>query len=146
LTFAVLMLDIETGMDVERIIDDIKQLQGMFEARSKGTFSALRIISVNDVSMITRSMWQRQNTSVRILSLLHHTALLPRPQNNFLVAGHRSRAGPPPSAHVPGTGQQGDRMTFRRLAIPAEMADQRKAESTVVINCCNQAITLVDGS
>ena len=44
--------------------------------------------------------------------------LLPQPQNDVLVAGHRSCAGPPPSTHVPGTGQQGDRMTFRRLSTP----------------------------
>jgi len=35
-------------------------------------------------------------------------------------------------------------MTFRRLSIPAEMADQRKAKSTVVINCCKQALSLIE--
>jgi len=48
LTFAVLMLDIETGMDVERIIDDIEQLQEMFEAPD------IRPLSASDISAANR--------------------------------------------------------------------------------------------
>jgi hypothetical protein len=48
LTNATLMLDIGTEMDVERIIDDIEQLQEMFEAPD------IRPLSTSDISAANR--------------------------------------------------------------------------------------------
>jgi hypothetical protein len=58
LTIAMLKLDIWDGMDVERIIDDIEQLQEMFEApisgRSAQATSGLRIEGMMKCSRIAR--------------------------------------------------------------------------------------------
>jgi hypothetical protein len=61
LTNATLMSDIETGMDVERIIDEIEQLQEMFEAPDIRPLSASDISAANrrHDEMLAHSPWFR---------------------------------------------------------------------------------------
>jgi hypothetical protein len=59
------MSDIETGMDVERIIDEIQQLQEMFEAPDIRPLSASDICAANrrHDEMLAHSPWFRLGTS-----------------------------------------------------------------------------------
>jgi hypothetical protein len=71
LTCPAFLLDIETEMDVERIIDDIEQLQEMFEAPD------IRPLSASDISAANRRhdetlahcpwfrLWQRYGVCCR---------------------------------------------------------------------------------
>jgi hypothetical protein len=61
LTIAMLKLDIWDGMDVERIIDDIEQLQEMFEAPDIRPLSAsdLRAANRRHDEMLANSPWFR---------------------------------------------------------------------------------------
>jgi hypothetical protein len=61
LTCPAFLLDIETEMDVERIIDDIEQLQEMFEAPDIRPLSASDISAANrrHDEMLAHSPWFR---------------------------------------------------------------------------------------